>query len=186
MEKKVEIPVCDINENIALERLRINPLSDLTQPPIYCSISESPVMTAGNFSLINGKAKSGKTFLLGSIVASFISNSNQLGVIVGSLPENKRNVLYFDTEQSTFHATRSIKRICSLTGNVNPSNLIAYGLRPLTPAERLNAIEEKINTTDYLGVDAIDGIRDLLTKGINDEPEATSLTSKFLKWILRL
>jgi predicted transposase YbfD/YdcC len=29
---------------------------------------------------------------------------------------------------------------------------------------------------------AIDGIRDLLTKGINDETEATELTSLFLKW----
>jgi hypothetical protein len=139
-------------------------------------------MTAGNFSLINGKAKSGKTFLLGSIVASMLNKDKQLGNILGSLPNDKQNILYFDTEQSTFHATRTIKRICKLINNPNPENLIPYGLRPLTPQERLTAIEDAISTTDNLGAVAIDGIRDLLTMGINDEAEATSLTSKFLKW----
>jgi hypothetical protein len=91
-------------------------------------------------------------------------------------------VLYFDTEQSTYHANRSIKRICALTGNSNPNNLFAYGLRPLSPEERLNVIEEVIKITPNVGIVAIDGIRDLLTRGINDEAEATSLTSKFLKW----
>jgi AAA domain len=179
---KVEIPFCDINENIEFERFRINPLSNLLEPPVYCRISGSPTMTAGNFSLINGKAKSGKTFLLGAIVASMVTDSKQIEAIKGCIPEDKKIVLYFDTEQSTFHATRSIKRICSLINNTNPPNLIAYGLRPLTPAERLEAIEEVLSNTENLGAVAIDGVRDLLTRGINDEEEATTLTSKFLKW----
>jgi hypothetical protein len=179
---EVKIPMCDINENIALERLRIDPLSDQTEPPVFCQIGGSPSMTAGNFSLINGKAKSGKTFFLGAIVASLIGNTKQIESINGCLPSDNRIVLYFDTEQSTFHATRTIKRICKLANNNNPRNLIAYGLRTLTPDERLTAIEEVINKTENLGVVAIDGVRDLLTRGINDEEEATSLTSKFLKW----
>ena len=184
MENKgvnVSIPESDINENIAIERLRINPLSDITEAPVYCRISDTPTMTAGNFSLINGKAKSGKTFLLGAITASVIDGGKQLGVISGTLPGDKSKVLYFDTEQSNFHATRTIKRICQLIGEPDPDNLIAYGLRPLSPAERLSAIEEKISTTDDLGFVVIDGVRDLLTMGINDEAEATTLTSKFLK-----
>lgn len=183
MEKKITIPPgTDINKNVMLEKFRIDPLSEMTEPPVYCKIGNSPTMTAGEFSLITGKAKSGKTFLLGSIVASVVSNSKQLDIITGCLPDNKRTVLYFDTEQSTFHAIRTIKRICKLTNSPNPENLIAYGLRPLTPAERLTAIEDAITMTDNLGVVAIDGIRDLLTAGINDEAEATTLTSKFLKW----
>ena len=183
MEKKAQIPEgIDINKNILLVRLRIDPLAEMTDPPIFCKIGDSPTMTAGNFSLINGKAKSGKTFLLGSIVASMINNSTQLGNITGCLPDDKRNVLYFDTEQSTYHATRTIKRICKLINNPDPENLIAFGLRPLTPAERLAVIEDAISTTDNLGAVAIDGIRDLLTMGINDEAEATALTSRFLKW----
>src|ERR1035437_4297447 len=183
MEKKVSIPSgIDLNKNIMLQRLRIDPRSDVTEPPVYCKISNGPTMTAGNFSLINGKAKSGKTFLLGAMVGSMINNSAQLDIIQGCLPTDKNIILYFDTEQSTYHATRTVKRICKLINNPDPENLIAYGLRPLTPAERLAAIEEAISTTDNLGAVAIDGIRDLLTMGINDEAEATSLTSKFLKW----
>jgi hypothetical protein len=164
------------------ENFKIDPLSDLIEPPVYCKIGNSPTMTAGNFSLLNGKAKSGKTFFLGSIVASMLNNGQQLSIIKGSLPEDKKNILYFDTEQSRYHAARTVKRICNLIDNPDPDNLIAYSLRPFTPAERLAFIDDKISKTPNLGAVAIDGIRDLLTLGINDEAEATSLTSKFLKW----
>lgn len=180
--KVVILNETDINENVSLERLRINPSADIKAPPVYCQISGSPIMTAGNFSLINGKAKSGKTFLLGAIVASLVSNIPMLGIVQGSLPKDKNKVLYFDTEQSEYHATRTIKRICEMAGNTIPDNLISYGLRPLTSAERVSAIEGKIKSTDNLGAVVVDGIRDLLTKGINDEEEATSLINKLLKW----
>lgn len=175
-------PDTDINQNPELERLRIDPTEEVNEPPVYCRIGTAPAMTAGNFSLINGKAKSGKTFLTGAIAASMLTDTLQLEKIKGTLPDDKRAILYFDTEQSPFHATRSIQRICRLANDPDPDNLFAYRLRPLTPAERLQAIEEKISTTEGLGVVIIDGIRDLLTIGINDEMEATSLTSKFLKW----
>ena len=179
----VQIPKgSDLTQNISLEKYRIDPTYDVSEPPVYCRIADSPALTEGNFSLILGKAKSGKTFFLGSIVASMLTNSKQLGVISGCLFKNKKNILYFDTEQSTFHATRTVRRICVLIGEPEPINLMAYTLRPLPPKERLAAIEELICQTDNLGAVIIDGVRDLLTKGINDEEEATSLTSKFLKW----
>jgi hypothetical protein len=173
-----------MKENILkrIEDYRIDPLDEISEPPTYCRINEKPSLTGGNFSLICGKKKAGKTFLLGGIIASAINNSIQLGEIEGCLPEDKRNVLYFDTEQSTYHTYRSIKRICSLTGKPNPENLFAYGLRPLSPLDRLRVIEEVIKTTPDLGVVAIDGIRDLLARGINDEHEATTLTNLFLNW----
>jgi len=165
-----------------IDKLRINPLDEISEPPTYCMINDKPSLTAGNFSLINGKKKAGKTFLLGGLIASTINNSVQIDSIKGCLPENKNVVLYFDTEQSQYHAARSIKRICKLVGNPNPDNLIAYGLRPLSPEERLKEIESIIMTTPNVGMVAIDGIRDLLTTGINNEQEATKLTSQFLKW----
>jgi hypothetical protein len=115
-------------------------------------------------------------------MASTLNNSTQIDSIQGCLPLDKNVVLYFDTEQSQYHAIRSIKRICALSGNPNPSNLYAFGLRPLSPEERLQFIGAAIMNTPNVGIVAIDGIRDLLTKGINDEQEATKLTSLFLKW----
>lgn len=172
----------DINKNNQYEQLRIYPNSTITEPPKYCEVENSPILTEGNLSLITGKAKSGKTFFLGALVASLLTNTVQLGVIKGLLPKSKKNILYFDTEQSEFHAIRAINRICKLTNLPKAENLIAYGLRPLTPTERLMAIEEIISYSVDLGIVVIDGIRDLLTKGINDEEEATKLTSSFLRW----
>jgi len=165
-----------------IEKFRINPLTVINEPPTYCLINNQPSLTAGNFSLIYGKKKAGKTFLLSGVIASTIDNSVQLEVIKGCLPKDKNVVLYFDTEQSHYHASRSVKRICSLTGNPDPDNFYAYSLRPLTPKERLTFIENVIAITPNIGIVAIDGIRDLLTRGINDEQEATELTSLFLKW----
>ena len=71
----------------------------------------------------------------------------------GCLPEDKNIVLYFDTEQSQYHANRSIKRICALVGNPDPNNLFAYGLRPLSPEERLKVIEAVIVMTPNVGMD---------------------------------
>lgn len=180
--KEVIIPLnTDLNENSPLERLRINPMVDISEPPVYCRIGGISVITPGNFSMIYGKAKAGKTFLLCPLVASLLSNNSQLGVITGSLPAAKRKILYFDTEQSNFHASRTIKRICNLTTVLNPPNLISYAFRPLPPSDRLAFIEQAISQTNELGVVVIDGVRDIIT-GINDEREATELTSQFLKW----
>lgn len=165
-----------------LKKTRIDPLAEIKEPPTYCYINKRPSLTSGNFSLINGKKKAGKTFLLGSIIASTINNSLQIDSIQGSLPKPKNNVLYFDTEQSQYHVTRSVKRICSMAGISNPNNLYAYGLRSLSTEERLQAIENAISTIPNVGIIAIDGIRDLLSRGINDEQEATKLCNQFLKW----
>jgi hypothetical protein len=109
-----------------------------------------------------------------------------LNVIKGHLPKDKKNVVYFDTEQSPYHVNRTVKRICSAINTPNPGNLYAYGIRPLSPAERLDFIEKKIATIPNIGAIIIDGVRDLLSVGINDETEATAITSKFLKWSYEL
>ena len=163
-------------------KLQIDPGADVEKPPTFCFIDGRPSLTKGNFSLWDGKKKAGKTFIIGGTVAAMLNNSVQIGKIHGNLPSNKNMILYFDTEQSTYHANRSVKRICLLAGVRNPGNLLAFGLRPLTPAERLSFIEKTITITPGLGCVVVDGIRDLLTMGINDEAEATTLTSKFLKW----
>jgi len=165
-----------------INKLRIDPLAEINEPPSFCRIGKTPTFTSGNFSLINGKKKAGKTFLLGCIISSVLNNSTQLDVIEGCLPVDKNVVLYFDTEQSQYHACRSVKRMCKLIGIPNPANLHAFGLRPLSPEERLKYIEEIIDNIPNVGLIAIDGIRDLLTIGINNEQEATALTSLFLKW----
>ena len=162
-------------------KLRIDPTAEIGEPPACCYINGNP-LTFGEISLWDGKKKSGKTYLIGAVVASMIANELMMDKIKGNLPPVRNMVLYFDTEQSQYHANRSIKRICRMTGNPDPKNLLAFGLRPLNSDERLAFIEKTIQLTDNLAVVVIDGVRDLLSKGINDEPEATKIVGLFMKW----
>ncbi|NCB44142.1 MAG: hypothetical protein EOM59_16220 [Clostridia bacterium] len=73
-------------------------------------------------------------------------------------------------------------RIIKDIGIKHPQNLSYHDLRGFSPAERLKMIDFAIMRSDDLLLVVIDGIRDLLTHGINDETEATSITSSILKW----
>jgi hypothetical protein len=143
--------------------------------------SESWFGTLGNISTIIGKAKSRKSFSLALVVAAALKNEELFNKISGDLPESQRNVLYFDTEQGSYHVQLAIKRICELAQVTNPPNLIVYGLRSKSPDERLKLVEYAIQNTPQIGFVVIDGIKDLITS-INDEEQATMITSKLMKW----
>lgn len=169
-----------------LEASRLNPLETVERPPVAIMINgeggPSPSFTIGNFSLVIGKAKSKKTFLVGVLAAAAISGNVVINIVDGKLPSNKRKVLYFDTEQAKYQAIKSIQRIAVLSGIANPENLLAYGLRKFNPETRLKLIKTAIYDHDDVGLVIIDGGRDLLPTGINDEKLATEVTSDFLRW----
>lgn len=169
-----------------LMEARIDPTADVPPPPIALSIGDSPynrstLATLGNFSLIIGKAKSKKTFLVTIAMAAASVNKSVLGKFQGHLKKEKDVVLFFDTEQGTYHVHRTVKRVCEMIGTVAPENFKAYGLRKYNPAERLALIAQAIENEPNLGFVVIDGARDLVTS-INDEEQATELSHLFLKW----
>jgi hypothetical protein len=164
------------------EKYRIDPEAELMEPPVLLKINGASIATLGNFSLWIGKAKSKKTFMVSCTAAAAASGSCSIAGIEGIVRSEANRVLYFDTEQSAYFAQKTIKRICRQIGIKSPSNLIAYGQRPMTPIERYKFIEHKIYNTPGLAFVVIDGIVDLLSNGINDEEEAIKLTSALLRW----
>jgi hypothetical protein len=164
------------------EKYRIDPLAELIEPPVILAVNNSPIAMLGDISLWIGKAKSMKTFLITCAAAAAVSSRCSIDSIMGIVRPSANKVLYFDTEQSPYYAQKTIKRICRQIGINAPENLIAYGLRPLTPLERYEFIEFKIYNTPGLAFVVIDGIVDLLSHGINDEEEAIGLTSALLRW----
>ena len=163
----------NFNAEAILDSCRVNPLENVERPPVAIAINSeggptSP-LTLGNFSMIIGKAKSKKTFLIGTVAAAAITGREMIDTIQGTLSEGKRKVLYFDTEQSKYHVNRTIKRITRLSEMVNPENFIAYGLRKYKPAVRLKLIEKALYMHTDVGLVFIDGGRDLLSIGINNE-----------------
>jgi predicted ATP-dependent serine protease len=137
--------------------------------------------TLGNFSLIIGKAKARKSFYINVLVSTALSKDYVLQRFKSDLPNDKSEVLYFDTEQGKYHVQLAVKRICSQINQPEPKNLHTYYLRSLTPSERLRFIEAEIYCNDKIGFVVIDGIKDLVTS-INDEEQATMIVSKLMKW----
>jgi len=170
-------------ESKLLESFRVR-TTDKIEPPQKAweqSKTNSTLGTLGNFSLIIGKAKSRKSFFINIVVSTVLSSDELLGQFKGCLPKEQSTILYFDTEQGKYHVKLALNRVCNQLNKIELPNLKVYGLRSLTPSERLTQIEYAINNTPNLGFVVIDGIKDLVTS-INDEGEATMIASKLLKW----
>jgi len=171
----------EVNTAEMLKESEINLCEAMPKPPICLYMGDESLFYLGDISTTIGKAKGRKTFASGFILAALAGNCTIQNKFRAVLPENKRMVLYFDTEQGAYHAQKAAKRVLRLLNVDYLPNFKAYGLRKHTPAERLQIIEHAIVNTPELGFVYIDGIRDLITS-INDEEQATMITTKLLKW----
>ena len=140
--------------------------------------------TIGNFSLIQGKAKSRKSYFISALASAGLSNQKLATTFRGHLDD--KLVVYVDTEQGDYHAHRVKKRILQqahLPTNVNDARLRYFKFRALdSNKERLKFVEFLIQSIDNIGLLIIDGIADLASKGVNDEEEATMIASSLLRW----
>ena len=153
------------------------------QSPVVLMVDDAAIGTLGNFSASIGKAKSKKTFNVTAIAASALKNGTVLKYR-SSFPEDKRTVLYIDTEQGRHHCQKVLKRIlrlAELPEDKNPDNLIMLALRKYAPPIRLAIVEQAIGIIPDLGLVIIDGIRDFLYD-INSPSEATDIISRFMQW----
>ena len=179
-QASVNAPMSEI-----LEAIKIDPTEELIPPEMaweqISNYADNATMgTLGNISLVYGKAKSRKSFFINLMVATVLTGAEFKG-FKGCLPENKKRVLYFDTEQGKYHVQLAVRRICQQLGDPNPENLTVYPLRKFKYDERVALIKEAIENTPNVGFVVIDGIRDLVTS-INDEEQATEITSHLMKW----
>ena len=161
----------------------ISVTSTYEHSPVVLMVDDTIIGTLGNFSASIGKAKSKKTFNVSAIVASALNNSTVLHYR-STFPENKRKILYIDTEQGRCHCQQVLKRILRLADlpeYKNPDNLIMLALRKFSPKLRLAIVEQAIGTIPNLGLVIIDGIRDFMYD-INSPNEATNIISKFMQW----
>ena len=151
--------------------------------PEILKVQGSVIGTLGNFSASIGKAKSKKTFNVSAIVAAALKNGTVLRY-VAELPEEKRKILYVDTEQSHYHCLKVMKRILRMAGlpdDRDNENLEFLALRKYTPEQRIRIVEQAINNTPDIGLVIIDGIRDMVYD-INSPGESTRIISKLMQW----
>ena len=151
--------------------------------PEILKVHDSVIGTLGNFSASIGKAKSKKTFNVSAIVAAALKNGTVLRY-VAELPEDKRKVLYVDTEQSPYHCLKVMTRILRMAGlpdDRDNENLEFLALRKYTPEQRIRIVEQAIYNTPEIGLVIIDGIRDMVYD-INSPSESTRIISKLMQW----
>ena len=152
-------------------------------PPQILWVGDCTIATFGNFSASTGKAKSKKTFNITAMVAAAVNNSTVLKYRA-SLPNGKRKILYFDTEQSRFHCHNVIERIYRLAGlslTKEDKRIKFYGLREFTPTLRIALIDYALRTFEDVGLVIIDGLRDLMYD-INNAKESTDVMTMLMAW----
>ena len=168
---------------VFIEEAAVSVTNNYEEAPAVLMVDDAVIGTLGNFSASIGKAKSKKTFNVSAIAASALSGRTILRYR-SMFPENKRKILYIDTEQGRHHCQQVLKRILRLAEMPDdkvPENLIMLSLRKFAPRVRLLIVEEAIGTTPDLGLVIIDGIRDFLYD-INSSSESTEVISKFMQW----
>lgn len=179
----------DIDEMMSLlQSLEVDSTIEVDEPEkaitLHFGMDQYIFGSMGNFSLIQGKAKSRKSYFLSALMAGAISEHGVCGHIRGHVSQ-KMNI-YIDTEQGDFHAAKAKKRIQSMAGldpRINQPNFKHYRFRGLlTNKERMRLTDYVMQSNNNLGLVVIDGIVDLASKGVNDEEEATAIASKLLEW----
>lgn len=151
-------------------------------PPEVIKVDDKVFGTLGNFSIITGKPKSGKTFNVSAIAAAAISGKLVLNYTV-TLPADRKMVLYIDTEQARPHCRTVIRRIYKMAGMTikDKSNLMFCPLREMNDVMRIAFIEKCLKDFPTIGLVIIDGIRDLL-KDINSQVESNMVINKLMEW----
>ena len=133
---------------------------------------------------LDGEGKSQEDLQRLCLVAAALINGQVLEYRA-SFPETKRNILYFDTEQSPYHCQLVMQRILHLAGlplDREPQYLHFSHLRAIAEPEiRRAIIRYAIYHTPDVGLVIIDGIRDLM-HDINSSTEATKLVGDLMQW----
>tara|TARA_R110001599_G_scaffold1889_1_gene9490 strand:+ start:22471 stop:23505 length:1035 start_codon:yes stop_codon:yes gene_type:complete len=145
-------------------------------PPVCFEIGGIPVATFGNFSLITGKAKSKKTFLVSLIVKCLLSENPQNEFI--SSPNKISEIIFVDTEQSMFDVYNVANRM--FTNPKDKKRLRVYSLRSLGRLDRKRLIKDIIKNIKPKSLLIIDGLRDLVSS-VNDEEQASEINDLLLR-----
>ena len=166
-----------------LSKGAIRACDKITVPPKILFVGDCTIATFGNFSASTGKAKSKKTFNISAMVAAAVTNTTVLNYRA-CLPEGKRCILYFDTEQSKYHCHTVLERIYKLSGlslQKDDPRLMFWGLREYTPKLRIAVIDYALRKYEGVGLVIIDGLRDLMYD-INNGKEATDVMTVLMAW----
>ena len=136
------------------------------------------IATYGDIITIVGAAKSGKTALVSSIVASALSSAKKIAHV--STTVDNRNIVYFYCEQNGQDLYKVNNRLLKAAGkpeNEDVPQLKVFQLTDRPLIERVAFIEYAIKKIGNVGLVVLDGIVDLI-RDYNDQTECRDLLEK--------
>ena len=166
------------------DELFINIDNEYKKPPICIEICQNGNKyrfgTFGNFSVIGGKGKAKKGFLVSAIIGSSLTGEKILNF---KTYFNGKKIVLFDTEQGNYDLYVASKRSVRLNQfDYHPENLDVFALRQLSTEDRVTFIENYLEEEHQkLGMIVIDGVRDLIVD-INNTDQSTEITTKIMQW----
>jgi hypothetical protein len=186
--KPIKVEKTESELDALLKKSFIDTDIEFNKPPVILYINDSEgsyvyrkrLFTLGNFSAIIGKAKTRKTFFMSMITAALVNGDNSYRKFYANLPNDKPQVLYFDTEQGLYDSANVMKRIERIAGSKS-DHFAGFNIREYSPLERCDIIEHALNKFKNIGFVIIDGVADLAT-AINSEEEATRVSGLMLRW----
>ena len=180
-----------------LKHIKLKVTEEYSFPPEIITCGGATIATLGNFSASVGKPKSKKTFNVSAIVAPKSKKTFNVSAIVAAaisgkeilgykahLPEDKKKILYIDTEQSKYHCHKVLERILKLANlplNKESGLIDFFVLREYTPEQRRDIITLALRGDSRYGLVVIDGVRDLL-RDINNPSEALDIINDLMRW----
>ena len=173
-------------EDDLLTKYLLDPTEHISNPPsvleLRLGLETYTLGTAGNISLIQGKAKSRKSYFVSALAAAAIRQGFNENILKAGIVKGK--VIFFDTEQGDFHAQRVNQRTLHLAGipvEQGQEYLKYFALRRAdTNADRLAIIEYVLKRIEGVSLVIIDGIVDV-ANGVNEEAESIALVSRLMK-----
>jgi hypothetical protein len=173
------------NLNEELAACLFNPgLNPPEVQPVY-SLCDIPICTPGNLTVINAKEKSGKSSLIGAMLASNFTGPDTLADTLGFASSNPNGlaVLHVDTEQTPNDHWHLVDRAMRRAGVERlPDWVQSYCLTRFGSLEkRKAAVWHLIKTVaqEYCGIHSvlIDGVADLVNN-VNDPEESNNFVAE--------
>lgn len=157
--------------------------ADQPKPPeeVVFRIDFETIGSLGDYALITGRPKAGKTKYLSGAMAASVSRQEIFGMNI-RLPEHKKKVAHFDTEQGTrshFNCLALMLQLMQL--ETMPEHFKSYHCRQDSAAQIVAMIDHYLTIHPETGILFLDGLLDLIDS-FNDEKHSKALVN----WLKRI
>lgn len=190
-----ETPSEETPPEVLREKYLNSLLTTLENPPpkprVVISANDGCIIAeTGGVVTIEGQQKSGKTAVIGAILASAIAGPDSEGDFLGLriTPEPESLILHFDCEQSKGQHWRLIKTAITQRAELLdiPPRLKTANLLDVPQGDRWKLIEEAIHfhTAEghRIGLIVLDGVADVVAASVNDDLAAAAFVANLLNY----